>query len=238
MRMDCLMLFGFFITLFKVMKMNRFFGKETEVEKYSRLHVRLVYECAHKLKDAMAHFYSGDYDLMDREVEEISRYEHEADEIRRKMEVQFYHGAFLPFDREDRIVLAELVDSVADAAESSAYAISLGRIDFPSQFKEDFTELVDSSCETVSVLKESIELLEKDLSEALNKAHEVEKFEEKGDEIERQIIRKLYDSYKKSEIDLFTFIELKNITQKIGNIADRSENASDRIPIIVAKRKG
>lgn len=218
--------------------MNRFFGKETEVEKYSRLHVRLVYECAHKLKDVMAHFYRGDYELMDREVEEISRYEHEADEIRRKMEVQFYQGAFLPFDREDRIVLAELVDSVADATQSSAYTISFGRIDFPLQFKKDFTELVDSSCKTVSVLKECIELLEEDLSDALNKAHEVEEFEEEGDKIEIQIIRKLYDSYKKNEIDLFTFIELKDITEKIGNIADRSENASDRIPIMVAKRKG
>jgi len=82
--------------------MNRFFGRETEVKKYSMLHVRLVYECAHKLKDVMA---------------------------------QFYQGAFLPFDRGDRIVLAELVDSVADATQSSACAISFGRIDFPLQFK-------------------------------------------------------------------------------------------------------
>jgi predicted phosphate transport protein (TIGR00153 family) len=218
--------------------MNRFFGKETEVEKYSKLHVRLVYECAHKLKDLMIYFYNGDFDLMDKEVEEITRYEHEADEIRRKMEVQFYQGAFLPFDREDRIILAELVDSVADATQSTAYAISLGKISFPQEFKEDFIELVNLSCKTVSVLKECIELLEKDLSAALNKAHEVEKHEEEGDKIERQIIRKLYDNYKKEKIDIFMFIELKNITEKIGNIADRSEDASDRVPIIVAKRKG
>jgi len=70
--------FGLFITLFKVIKMNRFFGNETEVEKYSRPHVRLVYGSTHKLKDAM--FYSGDYDLVEKEVEEISRYEHEVEE--------------------------------------------------------------------------------------------------------------------------------------------------------------
>jgi predicted phosphate transport protein (TIGR00153 family) len=186
----------------------------------------------------MIYFYNGDFDLMDKEVEEITRYEHEADEIRRKMEVQFYQGAFLPFDREDRIILAELVDSVADATQSTAYAISLGKISFPQEFKEDFIELVNLSCKTVSVLKECIELLEKDLSAALNKAHEVEKHEEEGDKIERQIIRKLYDNYKKEKIDIFMFIELKNITEKIGNIADRSEDASDRVPIIVAKRKG
>lgn len=217
--------------------MSRFFGRETEVEKYSKLHVRLVYECAHKLKDVMIHFYQGNYELVDQEVEEITRYENEADEIRRKMEVQFYHGAFLPFDREDRIVLAELVDSVADATQSAAYALSLGRIEFPPQFEEDFIKLVESSCETVSVLKESVDLLEKDLSLSLSKAHEVEVFEEQGDIIERKVILKLYEAYKKKEIDLFTFLELKNVAEKIGNISDRSEDASDRIPIIVAKRK-
>ena len=46
----------------------------------------------------MFHFYKGDFDAMESEVEEITQYEHEADEIRRKMEIQFYHGAFLPFD--------------------------------------------------------------------------------------------------------------------------------------------
>lgn len=218
--------------------MSSFFGKESEVEKYSKLHVQLVYGCAQKLKDVMIHFYQGNFDLVDKEVDEITEFEHEADEIRRKMEVQFYQGAFLPFDREDRITLAENVDAVADETQSAAYALSLGRIKFPEQFEEDFIRLVESSTQTVSVLKDAIELLEKDLSASLNKAHEVEEFEEDGDKIEREIVRKLYSAYKEGTIDLFTFLELKNITEKIGNIADRAENASDRIPIIVAKRKG
>lgn len=218
--------------------MKRFFGKETNVEKFSKLHVELVYACAHKLKDVMKHFYEGEFDLLEMEVDQVSRLEHEADEIRRKMEIEFYNGAFLPFDREDRIILAELVDSVSDATQSAAYAVSLGKIKFPQNFKEDFQELTEKSCETVSVLKECVSMLDMDLSTALAKAHEVEEKEEEGDIIERKIIRKLYDAYRKDEISILKFIELKNITEKIGNISDRSEDASDRVPIIVAKRKG
>ncbi len=218
--------------------MKRLFGKETTVEKYSKLHVELVYECVHQLKNVMEHFYEQKFDLMDAEVEQITRIEHEADEIRRKMEIEFYHGAFLPFDREDRIVLAELVDSVADATQSAAYSIFLGKIRFPITFREDFIELVETSCEAVSVLRESVKMLDTDLKMALDKAHEVEEKEEAGDKIERKIISKLYESYRNNEISILKFIELKDITQKIGNIADRSEDASDRIPIIVAKRKG
>lgn len=218
--------------------MKRFFGKENKVEELSKLHVELVYECVHKLRDVMKHFYEHDFDSMDIEVKEITRIEHEADEIRRKMETEFFHGAFLPFDREDRIVLAEQVDNVADVVESTAYAISLGKITFPTSFKEDFIELVDASCDAVSLLKECIELLDTNLGDALSKAHDIEEKEEEGDKVERRIISGLYEAYKNDEISILKFIDLKNITEKIGNIADRSEDASDRIPIIVAKRKG
>lgn len=220
------------------MKMKIFFGRETTVEKYSKLHVELVYQSTIKLKNVMKHFFEGEFDLMDREVEEITRMEREADKIRRKMEVEFFHGAFLPFDREDRIVLAELVDAVADATQSAAYSISLGKIRFPKSFREDFIELTDSSVETVSVLRDCIKLLETNLSDALSKAHEVEEKEEEGDKIERKIIIKLYEAYRNKEIGILKFLELKDITEKIGNIADRGEDASDRIPIIAAKRRG
>jgi predicted phosphate transport protein (TIGR00153 family) len=218
--------------------MRSLFGKESTVEKYSKLHVELVHQSAHKLKDVMEHFTNGKFDLMDKEVEEITRIENAADDIRRKMEVEFYHGAFLPFDREDRIILAELVDKVADEVQSAGYAISLGKIDFPQPFKEDFMELTEISFEAVSMLKDCVELLEKDLSEALSKAHEVEIKEEDGDKIERKIITKLYKAYRNKEIGILKFLELKDITQKIGNVADRSEDASDRVPIIAAKRNG
>jgi len=216
----------------------RFFAKESNVEKLSKLHVELVYECVHKLKDVMKHFYEHKFDSMDDEVREITRIEHEADEIRRKMETEFFHGAFLPFDREDRIVLAEQVDSVADAVESTAYAISLGKITFPPSFKGDFIDLVDASCDSVSLLRECIEMLDTDLGAALSKTHEIEEKEDEGDKVERRIISRLYDTYRNDEISILKFLELKNIAEKIGNIADRAEDASDRIPIMVAKRKG
>jgi len=218
--------------------MKKFFGKETEVEKLSKLHVELVYQCVYKLVDVMEHFYEHDFNSMDDEVNEISRIEKEADDIRRKMEIEFFKGAFLPFDREDRINLAEQVDSVADAVQSTAYSISLGKITFPELFREDFTELVKASCDTVALLRDCIKMLDVDLGAALSKTHGIEKKEDEGDIVERRIISRLYESYRSEEISILKFMELKNIAEKIGNIADRAEDASDRVPIIVAKRKG
>jgi len=69
-------------------------------------------------------------------------------------------------------------------------------------------------------------------------AHEVERLEDAVDKIERRILKNLYVDYKNGKIDILTHIELKCTVLRIGKIADRAENASDRVPIIVAKRKG
>jgi predicted phosphate transport protein (TIGR00153 family) len=218
--------------------MRKIFGRESNVEKHSHEHVELVYQCVWKLKELMPPFYQGDFDILDIKVEEMSQLEHQADEIRRKMEIEFLKGAFLPFDREDRIILAELVDSVADMAQEAAYGISLSRITFPAQYHDDFSELVDEVCDSISILKECVALLDVDLELAIHKAHEVEVREEKVDRIEREIIKRLYQSYRDDEFGILKLIELKEMVLRMGNIVDRAEDASDRIPIIVAKRRG
>jgi len=218
--------------------MKKLFKKESEVEKHSKEHVELVYECVHGLKKLMESFYNNDFDSLDEEVEKISRLEHSADVIRRNMEMEFYDGAFLPFDREDRIILAELVDGVADMTQEAAYGISLSRIQFPNNFKEEFMELTQGVLNSVALLKDCIELLDVDLRATILKAHELEEMEDAVDKIERRTLRKLYDSYRNNEFDILKLLELKNTVLRLGNVVDRAEDASDRVLIMVAKRKG
>lgn len=218
--------------------MRKIFGRESKVEKHSKEHVELVYVCFNEFKELMNYFYKNEFDLIDDKVKKISEIEHEADELRRMMEIEFYEGAFLPFDREDRIMLAEVVDSVADIIEAAAYGISLSKIRFPEEFEEDFSQLMDTISDTVFVLKECIEMLDVDLSAAITKAHEVEEKEERVDAIERRILKKLYESYRNEKIGVLKLMELKETVEKLGHIADRAENASDRALIIVAKRRG
>ncbi len=218
--------------------MRKLFGREIEVEKDSKEHVELVYGCVCKLKELMIHFCENEFEMVDKKVKEISRLENAADELRRKMEVEFYKGAFLPFGREDRIVLAELVDSVADMIQETAYGICLSRIKFPSTFRDDFLQLTDMICDTTLVLRECIKMLDVDLEAAVSKAHEVEKKEEMVDRRERVILRKIYKSYRKREFGILTLIELKDTVRRLGKIADRAENTSDRVLIIAAKRRG
>ncbi|MEN6328857.1 MAG: TIGR00153 family protein [Methanobacteriaceae archaeon] len=216
----------------------RLFGRESLVEKHFKEHARLVYECVLKLQELMPLFYQGDFDSLEDKVHEMSLLEHEADEVRRVMEIEFFKGAFLPFDREDRIILAELVDTVADITQETAYSICLSRVQFPSQFEDDYREMVDAVCETARVLKECVDMLDDDLAQAIAKAHEVETKEEVVDRIERRILKKLYDAYRNGDFGILKLIELKNTAVRLGDITDRAEDASDRVLIMVAKRRG
>ena len=207
--------------------MRNIFKRESQVEQYSKEHVDMVYESWSQLKILMEYFYNNEFDKVDKKVDVISKIEHDADDIRRKMEIEFYNGAFLPFDREDRIILAENVDSVADMCQETAFGICLSQIHFPKGYVNDFSDLIGSIQETVNALKKCIELLDEDLGKALQKAHEVEKLEDDVDKIERRILKRLYISYKNQEIDILTHIEIKSTVLRLGNIADRAENASD-----------
>lgn len=218
--------------------MRKLFGKESKVEKNSQQHVELVFECVSKLKEIMPPFYKGDFETLDAKVIEMSILETKADEVRREMEIEFFHGAFLPFDREDRIILAELVDNVADMTQEAAYGISLSRITFPPEYQDDFDELVIEVIDSIAVLKDCIELLDVDLGKALKKAHQVEEREIKVDMIERRILKRLYQSYREDEFGILRLLELKKMVTRLGNIVDRAEDASDRVPIIAAKRRG
>ncbi len=218
--------------------MKKFFIKESKVELYAQEHVEKIYRCYKQFEKMMPYFYKGDYEKVDELTQKIAKLEHEADEIRRKMELGFYEGAFLPFDREDRIMLAENVDKVADIVESTAFMISISRVEFPPKFREDFEIFIKIISQNVKTLRDCIKFLEEDLTEAVEKAHEIERLEEKADKIERKILKKLYEAYRNEEIGVLKLLEMKEITINLGNIADRAEDTSDRALIIAAKRRG
>jgi uncharacterized protein len=218
--------------------MKRLFGRESKVEKYSKDHAELVYECFQSLEELMLNFYKGNHQQIRHFTKRIGILEHEADELRRKMEIEFYEGAFLPFDREDRIMLAENVDRVADGIEAAAFQICLSQVEFPGEFEEDFRAMMTLLSQTLLTLKECIDFLEEDLGKAIGKAHEIEDLEDQTDIIERKIIENLYKSYRAEEIGILKLLELKDTTKKLANITDRAEDASDRALIIAAKRRG
>ncbi|ABR30650.1 hypothetical protein SU69_04040 [Thermosipho melanesiensis] len=211
--------------------MSLFFGKKEQIviELFEK-HLDAVEETIKKLAKVVE---EENLEKRKQLSEGVRKQETEADKIRRKAELEMYSGAFLPNFRGDLLGTIEALDRIANKAESVADEIDLQNLIIPKEIKENIIILVEKSLETYQALKKAAKEMFKDFEKASEMIVETEKFEHETDEIERETIRKLFSL----NISLAEKIQLKKLVHRIADISDTSEDVSDRIQIILYKRK-
>ena len=195
-------------------------------------HGEKVEETLHQLR-VFIEGYMEDPDGVSNVYQKVCELESEADRLRRETEKRIYEGAFLPNFRGDLAELMELVDKIANKAEYVADLFSLQKPKIPEELKSYLLKQLEISLKAFRSLRKAIENLFEDLDKVESYVLEVEKFEHEEDVVEKEALKKLFDM----EIGRCEKIELKEIMRSIGDIADRAEDASDRILVIVAKRR-
>ncbi|HDG61724.1 MAG: TIGR00153 family protein [Thermotoga sp. 4484_232] len=209
------------------------FGKKEEkIIELIKNHLDLVEKTIESLRDYLEMYFS-DGEKATVIYEKIQTLESDADRIRRKVETDMYSGAFLPNFRGDLLGLIESVDKIANKAEFVADLIELQHPVIPNELKDGVLRQIDLSLETFRMLKRSIEFLFEDLQKAGEYVILTEKREHEEDEVERGNIKKLFEL----DIERCAKLELKEIIRSIGDIADRAEDSSDRVEIIILKRR-
>ncbi|WP_175059342.1 TIGR00153 family protein [Thermococcus sp. 2319x1] len=215
--------------------MSIFGGKESNVFATIDKHLDAVNSTIIKLRELVEAYLNGEVERAEALMKEVKELEREADTLRRKIETMLYQGAFLPVNRGDYVRLSELVDSVADAAESAAHSLILAKPRVPADLKEEILELLDYSLRTYQLLEEAVKALNTNVDEAIEYAKKTEIAEEEADKIEYSLLRKVFESEK---ITTFAKIIWDKVITKIGDIADRAEDASDQVLIMALKRRG
>lgn len=163
---------------------------------------------------------------------ELDAKETEADGIRRSIVKTLYEGAFLPMTREDLMRFAEAADKIADAAESASDEIVLTRPAVPDVLKPEIKHLAHEAVAGLPVLREATMGIFSDFATAMAKAEEVGANEHAADQIEWQLVRNLFAM----DIDLSQKLHLRQVIESIGNIADRTEDAADRLESLLVKK--
>lgn len=161
----------------------------------------------------------------------IRKMESEADSIRRNAETMMYSGAFLAQSRGDMLGLIESVDRVANKAETVADVVYLQNLKVPESLREKFVEEYECSLKAFKALEKAVGYLFDDVDKAKSAVLEVEKWENSGDDIERELIRDIFSL----NIEIARKIQLRELALQIGDIADRTEDASDRVEIVILK---
>jgi len=212
-----------------------FGGKESSVFETLDLHLNVVYETVKAFEKLIEAYIGGDLERAKKLEGEVTRLESEADKLRRKIELMLYEGAFLPASRGDYVRLSELIDQVADAAESAAHTLILAKPKVPEELKDEMIVLVEEAVKTYEKLMEAVKALNEDVDRALELAKETEDLEENADKVEYRLKAKVFDS---ETITTYAKLIWNQAITKVGDIADRAEDASDQVMLMAIKRRG
>lgn len=166
--------------------------------------------------------------------------ETEADEIHRGLSLKIAEGAFFGGVREDILNLLERIDDIADAAkdaarflESDSQLLSQAPTILGTENMRLFCADLGSA---VAALTDLVKALEVNKKEALSKVHTVEAFEEAADAHKAALLKELFAGER--SMDPVTVIQLRDFIFVADDVADRAEDASDVILILIAKGYG
>lgn len=211
-----------------------FFKKNNKVENMVESYLERVDECVESfLKAIRLWVHEGRTVEFETLVDECHKRESQADDLRRNIEMTLYGKALLPESRGDILGLLETFDRIPNSAETALFMISCQRIDIPSEFAADVLRLTETNFETYGLVRKAFDALLDNPKQTLYVSKEVEDSESRSDREERALIGRIFDS----DYSFGQKVLLKELVFSIGNIADRSENAADRIGIVAIKRK-
>jgi len=167
---------------------------------------------------------------------DISRYEREADELRRKMVEELTKGEMFPEERDDLMELVRAVDWIADWSKEAGRI--LRTIPFnkaPESIRESTYHMVKANVDCVRVLITSIDALPKNPAQALNLANQVEMLEETIDEL-YGATRFHFAEEELPEFKTGELILMNEFFDAVETIADWCENTADIVRAIAVRR--
>lgn len=195
-------------------------------------HMDIVTKCTKHLSIAYRAYTEGDGEDFIKKASGMREIEKEADEARRQVELSIHSGAFMPLHREDYLNLAETIDMVADESVSAINILQLTGVEIPGSIKDRIDDMIEDTKKCVDTLKKCLSACVSKRKKATAIAREVEKLEEAIDEKEFNLRSDIY----KMKIDGYEKILLNDLVEKLGDISDTAEDASDLIVILISKR--
>lgn len=211
-----------------------FWKREREIEQLMDNYMNEARTCLDIFKEcSFALFEDSTSEKAAELVSQVDKAESGADQFRHQLEYELYSKALMPDSRGDLLGLIEAIDQLPNRAEEIAYDIHLQRVVFPEHLIEQFRNLAEINVHCFHVLHTAISALFTDIDAVFQLTQDVDKIEGEIDELERQLIRKVFDIEERLSYQNL----LHRIVRSICDISDKAENVADRLTILAAKRR-
>ena len=167
-------------------------------------------------------------------ITRVTAAEKEADRLRRIVMIELARGELPPVDREDLMHLIKRVDMVADWSRESTRILNATPMhDVPESLRGAAVQMVEGVRECATALRKAINSMTEKPEETLKAADEVERLEEKVDDLFENSRRLLA---KEESLKVGAAILMNELYESIELAADACEDACDQIRIIIIRR--
>jgi len=214
----------------------KWFEKRRETKAISTMqrHLATTMSAVEDLERAVKALVSNNEREMKAAIDRVISAEKEADRLRRVVMIELSGGELPPTDREDLMHLIKRIDMVADwSRESTRILNAIPTPDVPETLKKATVQMVEGVRECATALRKSISSMAEKPEEALKAADEVERLEEKVDDIFENSRRLLA---KEESLKIGVAILMNELFETIELAADACEDACDQVRIIVVRR--
>lgn len=209
-----------------------FWRQGKQVETLIQRHLTLVDAAVRTFQRAL-HAYLEHDPQFEALATQVHEHESKADDVRREVIAQLFQGALLGSFRVDMLNLVEQADLLANSADSLVDALVLQRVRIPEELKEPVREIGTKSIAILDAIQAAVRALFTDMRTVLEHTHRVEAIEGEIDRIEKASIRRLFEM----DLSLAEKLWVRDFFSHLAQLSDRAEDLSDRIEIIVAKRR-
>lgn len=192
----------------------------------------LFEDCAKNAAEVALHLQDllNTWENVDTKVAKIIELEHKGDGIAHEI-IALVHKTFVtPFDREDIALLAHSLDDIVDFVESAADAMSLYKIDNPTQRSKQLADvIVQTTAEVVIAISELRQRV--DLKQILKRCVEINRLENIADKIYREALAELFHD----SVDTAYIIKWREIYEHMETATDRCEDVANVLEGVALK---
>jgi len=172
----------------------------------------------------------NDWEHVEGKVAEITELEHKGDTITHEIMSRLNRTFVTPFDREDIVQLAHVLDDVTDFIHAAADAMLLYKVERPGERAKELADvLVQATEEVEKVLPQLRKRII--LSSVLKRCVEINRLENLADRVYRSAIAELFDN----STDMAHIIKWREIYAHMESATDRCEDVADVLEGVAIK---
>jgi len=204
-------------------------------------HMRQIQSCVLPLKQLLQELKKGSDAAAKTLAAQISEHEHLADKIKDEIRESLSKSLFMPVQRQDVLEILSIQDAIADTAEDIGVLCTIkDSFSVPDELFTLMEIILDKSVETFQKYQEIIEdmdeLLEATFSgpqaqKTKKNIGEVAYLEHETDRAQKVFLKKFFEY--DSRLSQSDFFLIAKITRRIGDIANISEKAANKIRLIL-----